>query len=317
MLGNALEASTADTFASLSKRRLLLVTGKGGVGKTSMTAAIALSLAKRGKRVFVGEVATEGETSSPLALAFGSRIVPNEPEEVSPGVCVGLIHPSRGHQKFLRDVLKVKLLADSAMKSTPIRKFLATAPAFPEMGVLYRILELLGEKSSKHGPNVYDHVLVDLPATGHALALAQVPETLLKVFSAGPIVEAVRRGLDILTDPEQTGGLIVTLPETLPVSESIELAVGVSAKNIPIAAMILNRVPTDPFTVDERDALRNYSKTVSSVLGLRTVAKMDRSDAALARLRASTSFPVAVVPDFFVEPELLPTRLSTFIFGSP
>ena len=120
----------------------------------------------------------------------------------------------------------MKVIADSAMRSNVIRKFLAAAPTFPEMGVLYRLLDL-SRKTLKTGGFAHETIIVDLPATGHALALAQIPQSLLTVIPTGPIADAVREGLKLLLDPKQTGAVVVTLPEALPISESIELLAGI------------------------------------------------------------------------------------------
>jgi len=311
-----MDEMTQRTLSALSQKRLLLVTGKGGVGKTQVTAALALSFAQRGKTVLCGEVAAEADASSPLAQALGAQVAPADPVMVQPGVYVGMVHPSRGHQTFLRDVLKVRMLADAAIKNNAIRRFLGTAPAFPEMGTLYRILELLRDKN-RDGSFRYDTVILDLPATGHALALAQIPGTLLRVLPGGPIVEAVRAGLDILTDATQTGTVIVTLPETLPVSEALELAAGVRAHDIPIAGILLNRMPVDPFSSEEKEALRLYSLQAPQVLGLRTAARIDRSLAARVRLDAEATYPIASLPDCFVNPDELPRTLAAFFGSAP
>ena len=79
----------------------------------------------------------------------------------------------------------------------------------------------------RDGSDEHELIIVDLPATGHALALAQIPASLLRVIPTGPIANAVREGLDLLTDPARTGAIVVTLPETLPVSEALELVQGI------------------------------------------------------------------------------------------
>lgn len=298
----------AASLRELGELRAVLVTGKGGVGKTQVTAAIAHALASEGKRVLCGEVAAAADAQSALALAFGKSAAPGDPEAVREGIDLVVLDPTRGHQAFLRDLLKVRMLADAAVGSAPIRRFLAAAPAFPEMGVLYRILELLRAKLPD-GRNRYDTLVVDLPATGHALALAQIPGTLLQILPGGPIVDAVREGLDILSDPRKTGSIVVTLPETLPVSEALELLGGIRKHQIPVVGVVLNRMPHNPFDEHELAELEAFAPHAQGLLGIRTVGRIGRARAAKARLAASDG-DLLLLPDSLVSPETLPEALA-------
>ena len=293
----------------LSSLRAVLVTGKGGVGKTSVTAALALALASSGRRVLCGEVAAAAEAASALALALGAEKAGLEPVTVGERLDLVVLDPAHGHRAFLRDVLPMRMIADAAMSSQPIRRFLSAAPALPEMGVLYRILELLRLEREGGEPR-YDTLVVDLPATGHALALAQIPGTLLEILPGGPIVDAVRDGLDILRDPKRTGAVVVTLPETLPVSESLELLVGIEKHAIPVKGVVLNRMPPNPFSPDELAALAAFSPEIPSVLGTRSVARVVRANAALDRLERHGA-DVLRLPDIATDFDV-PSALSAY-----
>lgn len=293
--------------------RAVLVTGKGGVGKTTVTASIARYLAAAGNRVLAAELAHDDDTTSALAAALGAETITEEPREIAPKLFLGAISATAGHQKFLRDVLPMKVLADAAMRSGAIRRFLSAAPTFPEMGVLYRLLDLVRLKE-KDGSFTFDTIVCDLPATGHALALAQIPESLLRVISSGPIATAVREGLEFLLDPEQVGAVIVTLPETLPVSESIELARGVKEHRIPLARVVVNRVPFNPFDEDERAFLdRVLEAREGPCLGVRTLERIDRAKVALERLRAHVDVPVQVMQEMWHEGPKVAAEMASLI----
>jgi anion-transporting ArsA/GET3 family ATPase len=284
------------SVAKLLDFRLLLVTGKGGVGKTTFATAAALSLARHGKRVLLGEVGSDDEESSPLFRMWDREDGVIEPENIAPHLDAVVVQPSSGHHAFLRDALPMKMLADAAMKSNAIRRFLAAAPTFPEMGVLYRILELLRLKG-KGGHDLYDTIVLDLPATGHALALAQIPASILKVISKGPIADAVREGLAVLTNRKETGGFIATLPEMLPVSEALELASGVEAHDIPLSAVVMNRVPPDPFSERERRAVASFVEERGYETSRLLLDKLERSRVARERLASSTELPCIELPE--------------------
>lgn len=283
----------------------MLVTGKGGVGKTTVAASIAKCAAAHGKRVLCAEMVGGGENAraevtSALAQAFGRKELDDQPMDIAPNLRAVALSPSLGHQKFLRDVLPMRLLADTAMRSAAIRRFLSAAPTFPEMGVLYRLLELV-RQTRRDGTFEHDLLVVDLPATGHALALAQIPASLLRVIPSGPIATAVREGLALLQDPMRTGAVVVTLPETLPVSEAIELCAGIEQNAIPLAQVFVNRVPYDPFTEEEREAVRTLLDGRPPTLGERTMERIDRSRVSLARLSKVVRVPIAPVQDVFLD----------------
>lgn len=273
-----------------------MVTGKGGVGKTTITAALAQTFAARGKRTLAAEMTADGISTSALGAALGAEGLSEKPMHVRENLSATLLAPTLGHQKFLQDVLPMKLLADAAMRSAAIRRFLLAAPTFPEMGVLYRLLDLVRQTRSD-GSFEHEMIVVDMPATGHALALAQIPSSLLRIIQVGPIASAVREGLDFLLDPQKSGAVIVTLPETLPVSEAIELAAGIREHQIPLRHAFLNRVPNDPFTGDERRAVEELMASLPPTLGGRTVERITRAQAARARFAAGVNTTVTELAD--------------------
>ncbi len=297
---------------SLLSLRAVLITGKGGVGKTTVAASLARFIAQSGKRVLVTEIASEDQTASALADALGVPKISEQPEEIAPNLRIASLAPSLGHQRFLRDVLPMKLLADAAMRTGAIRRFLAAAPTFPEMGVLYRLLDLV-RATRKDGSVQHETIIVDLPATGHALALAQIPASLLRVIPTGPIAAAVKEGLDLLVDPARTGAVVVTLPETLPVSEAIELVRGIEEHRIPLAQVVVNRVPFDPFQGDELAAVRRLLEGQPPTLGERTIERIDRARVALARITAAVNVPIEVLQDVWLEGPRLAEEMASML----
>lgn len=293
----------------------MLVTGKGGVGKTTVAASLARFAAAQGKRVLCAEMVGDPGASSALADALGTPHLDAEPITVAPNLKAVVLAPHLGHTRFLRDVLPMKLLADAAMRSAAIRRFLAAAPTFPEMGVLYRLLDLVRMKR-RDGSDEHEMIIVDLPATGHALALAQIPASLLRVIPTGPIAAAVKEGLDLLTDRERTGALVVTLPETLPVSEALELIKGIQLHEIPLAQVFVNRVPFDPFTDEERAAVRAILASESRrgpTLGERTMERIDRARVSLARLQRDVKVPITALQDVWLDGPRLAEEMASLM----
>ena len=260
--------------AQMWERELVLVTGKGGVGKTTVCAALARAAAQRDRSVLVAEVTSEVGHRSPLLGLFGLPVVKGEePVPLESGLSGVRITPSTGHRLFLRAALRVGPLVDAAMRSSALRRFLLAAPAFPEIGTLFHLVTLLRRQS-------YDHIIVDLPATGHMLGLVSLPSTVLKVIpSSGVIGSAIREGLEALTDHQRTGTVIVTLPETLPVTEAYDLSAGLDRLSVPVSAMVLNRVPVNPFRDGEREALRGHleARLGRPLLGGREFLRLERA----------------------------------------
>jgi arsenite/tail-anchored protein-transporting ATPase len=269
----------------LVQRRLIIVTGKGGVGKTTLAAAMGRAIARSGKRVLLTEVVPSAETPSALQAALGLPRAPTEePHLVDTTLSVALLTPASGHLRFLQDALPLRLLADAAMRSQALRKFLSAAPGFSDMGVMYRMLDLMRRVHPSGGP-MFETCIVDSPATGHALALAQIPEFLVRVIPGGPIARAAADGVKVLTDRALTGCVVVTLPETLPITEALELERGLGAHHLAVSAIVVNRVPGDPFSREERSAVQGVIGTDGSVFGSREMRRIERAEAALALLR--------------------------------
>jgi arsenite/tail-anchored protein-transporting ATPase len=297
-------------LADLQKRRLVIVTGKGGVGKTTVAGSLARAWARTGKRVLCAEITAHEDTPSALTEVLGGPRPHDEPVLAQQDLWTVLLTPSAGHKAFLQDTLPLRMLADAAMKSAGLRRFLLAAPGFSDMGVMYRMLDLMRRKHPSGGP-MFERCIIDSPATGHALALAQIPELMIRVIPGGPIVRAAKEGLEILTNAEQCAALIVTLPETLPVTESLELKAGLARHKVPVAGVLVNRVPANPFSVEERAALDTVIGNGKQVFGQRELKRISRSDAALALLEEQAGEGQRSLPDLELKGQELSDALAT------
>lgn len=261
-------------------RKLVLITGKGGVGKTTITAALVKAAASAGRRVLAAEVSNDASTGSPLMQRLGrAQLKGIEPVTLGDGIDGVRLVPSVGHRQFLQAALRVRVLVDAAMRSAALKRFLMAAPAFPEVGTLFQLVELLRRET-------YDHVIIDLPATGHALGLASLPRTVLKVIPGGLIGHAIKEGLDTMTDPQQSHAVLASLPEAMPVSETVELHRGLEKLRIRVGGLVLNRLPDDPFTDVERDALDQHLRQRDRrLMGSREFRRLERARTAKARFQ--------------------------------
>ena len=280
----------------LLQKRVALITGKGGVGRTSVTAALAHVARRSGKRVLVTEVWDGTEGKSPLAQLFGAPHLPNTAQPLAEGILGSQLRPDVGVELFLVQVLRVARVARAALHFDPLRRLFLAVPSLRELGIFFHLLTYLRAKTPEGAP-LHELVLVDMPATGHTLALTGLPEVILRLVSHGPIAEALREGQSYLNVPDKTGAYVVTLPEELPVSESLELLEGLRRTNVPSGGLFVNKVPAAAFTAEETLALKAFlpGKALYGADGFHRAQEAHHS---VDRLKRSTTLPLVELPAF-------------------
>lgn len=275
-------------------KRTVFVAGKGGVGRTTLATALALAASNQGKRVLVAEIGVPEVDFSPLGHLFGRDTLPDVPIPLAPDV-FGVVLASRtGHEAFLRSVLPVPVLVRAALQSKPLRRFFSATPSLNELGVFYHLLVLAKQLNHQKKP-AFDQIIIDLPATGHALALAQLPEQLLRIIPRGPIAMAMREGTQRFFDAEYAALWVATLPEALPVSECLELVQALQDTSMPLGGVLVNKVPNQRFSKAERQLLDAMVQQ-HAVFGTTQYQGLVHMQAALHRLATSTELPLCQVP---------------------
>lgn len=293
--------SQEQALAELFGRRVILVAGKGGVGRTTLSAAMAQAAVQQGKRVLLAEFEEPaGFRASPLASLYGMGVFPSSPQPIAEGIHGLTIHAELGIELFLTGLFKIPQLSRLALRTPALRNMLRAGPSFHEMGLFYRMLMAIREKDDR-GNDRFDLMIIDMPATGHALALTGLSSILLDLVRRGPIADALRDGRSVFYDPAQCVACVVTLPEPLPVSECLELIDGLSHSEMTVGAVVANRVPADPFSAAERDAI-DAMLAGRLVRGHTIVERVRRAEGSMARLRGAIEVPLIQVPDFDAEP---------------
>ena len=207
-------------MAGLLDKRLLFVTGKGGVGKSTVATALGLAAARAGKRTIIAEVAGQERVSRVFgdARAEGMREV-----EVADGLWAISIEPEHALREYLEIRLRVRAVADLLSGSRMFQYFAAATPGMAELLTMGKIWELAQpERKVKHADR-YDLVIVDAPATGHGVAVMRAPKTFADVARVGPIAHQGNRIHATITDRRVTGVVAVALPEEMPVNETLTL----------------------------------------------------------------------------------------------
>jgi len=232
-------------------RRFVFVTGKGGVGKTTVAAALACALADRGKNVLVAMCNAKERISS----MFASAPVGADLTIVAPRIWAVNICPMRAFEEYGRLLLKAPVLYRPVFRNKYVRSFLPAVPGLSEWAVLGKAWFHTIETDGR-GRNRFDVVLLDAPSTGHGLDMLRVPKVIMEVVPPGPLRRDAEKAWAMFQDPQQTSVLVVTMPGELPTTETIQL-VGCVAQELllPLGALVVNAVVPPLFTEAEREAL--------------------------------------------------------------
>jgi anion-transporting ArsA/GET3 family ATPase len=243
--------------ALLQDRRLVYVTGKGGVGKTTVAAAIGLAAAEAGRRTIVCEVAEQDRVSR----AFRREgVVPETEVRLADNLWAITIDPTRALEEWLaRQVggVGLKVLA----RSSAFQYFVAAAPGAKELITIAKVWELTQPSRWDSRNRTYDLVVVDAPASGHGLAMLTTPGTFGEIARVGPIRRQAGKIEALLGDAEKTGYVAVALPEEMPVVETLELGRKLEdLVGLGLEAIIVNGVWPDRFSATDVKKLRAASR---------------------------------------------------------
>jgi anion-transporting ArsA/GET3 family ATPase len=298
------------TRSSLLDLDLLWVTGKGGVGKTTTAAALAEVAARHGRRTLVCEMDAKGA----LANAFDVGELAFEPMQVAPGLHAMAMNTEDSLREYLRLFVRIPLLGRiGPLAST----FDFVADAAPGVKEILGVGKLCYEVRERH----YDLVVVDAEASGHIISQIGAPRVIADLVQVGLVRDQTQWMLDILDDPTRTGVVVVTTPEEMPVTETIELLGRLHAETgAHAAAVVANRVLPLMFNRREQQIADRLDEVLellvdaagpgaATVLEAARLTEARRSTGAehLDRLRAClddadgmpAGLPIITVPELF------------------
>lgn len=289
--------AVSDPKVGLLGRELVVVTGKGGCGKSTVAAALAVAAAARGTEVILAEVDARGDAARELGAA--RRPEPSVETELAPRLHHVSIDPDSALRHYLADQLPSRALAETLLSSRVFPYFVAATPGMRELLTIGAVWDLTQESSRRTGERLYDLVILDAPATGHGLAMLEAPSTFERAAQAGRIAGQAGQIDDLLRDPRRTAVVAAARPEELPVNETIDLAEELRDRlSMPLAAVVVDRVHGDPLTEAESERVaRAGADPAATGAALAVHRRAVAEHGEIGRLRAAVDCPVVTLPE--------------------
>jgi anion-transporting ArsA/GET3 family ATPase len=307
-------------------RRLLVVTGKGGVGKSTVAAALALVAARQGKRVLVVDVDAKGT----IAQRFEAGTIGFKPREVMPGVSLLAMDTEASLAEYLRLNLRIPIIGRLGPLAGMLDFVATAAPGVREILTIGKVCWEVRE--SIEGRADWDLVVVDAAATGHVIAQLGAADAIRDLVAVGPVRGQTEWMSELLADPAITALNVVTTPEEMPIEETIDL-VGMARRelDVPLGAVIVNRVLPELFTTRDEAVFARLSEgparaELVDVVGRGAEAVIEAAELAVAmrrsrvaqleRLRDAVDLPTLYLPYLFArsqgrrETEMVATALA-------
>ncbi len=285
---------------------MVFVTGKGGVGKTTVAVALGLRAAGEGKRAIVCEVASQENTSR----IFDHTEVGFHEIEMEENLWSISIDPDESMREYVLLQLKVRAMRDMLFRSKIFNYLAAATPGLKELVTIGKIWELAQLDRKVKSGRKYDIVIVDAPATGHGIGFLQTPRTFAAIARMGPIHSQAKQLDAFIKNHKQTGTAIVSLPEEMPVNESAALEHDLRTEvGVAVDRVYMNGLYPERFSKEEAEKLTGLAEGEAGAV--RAAARAAISEhgrarsqrAQLARLRRRVEAPVKTLP-FLFEPEI-------------
>ncbi|MGI9183471.1 MAG: ArsA family ATPase [Solirubrobacteraceae bacterium] len=286
----------------LLDRRLIFVTGKGGVGKSTVATALGVLGARHGKRTIVAELASQGA----IRATFESEGETFEEVRLSERLFTISIDPQRAMDEYLR--VKTGAVGSALGSSRLFQAFAMATPGMRELLSIGKVWELAQFERRTQGADAYDLVIVDSPAAGHGVGILRTPRTFAEIARVGPIA---RQGATIATtiaDREFTAVVAVATAEEMPVNETLWLRDALTAEGLALEAVLVNALYPGRFKPAERKALEKARAQATSPLASAAIraalseqARAKAQGEQFARLADGLGLDLVSLPYLFAE----------------
>jgi anion-transporting ArsA/GET3 family ATPase len=284
-------------------RRLILVLGKGGVGRSTVAAAIAGMSAARGNKTLLFET----NANDRFGTYFDKPPVGTEIVELAPNLSAVNTNPAAALAEYGLMILKFRSVYEMVFENRITKAFLRAVPGLDDYALLGKAW--FHTEEEKRGKPIWDTVVFDLPASGHSVSMLRIPWVITDTVPEGPLTRDARTIKQLLCDPARTAAVIVTLAEEMPVNEACELEIRLASLGIVPQHLICNQVYPDHFPVGSPvaqivDVLAADPALGSPLAEVAAHAALSRARRALntrylAELRARARAPVHELPMLF------------------
>lgn len=287
---------------SILNKRVIFVAGKGGAGKTTVTAAMAMAAAACNKNVLV----VETHENEALGSLFGRNELSEKPSRLGTNLWGVRIDPKVVLEEYIQKYVTVPFVAYQIIHSRIFEHLAAATPGLKEVMILSEIWRFEQKTNSNEKTPQYDLIIVDSPATGHGLSLLRVPSTLTSMLQTGPMAMQTRWVEDMLKDSARTCLILVALPEELPVNEALEFErKAENDLNMRVASIIVNMVYPEIFSPDEVTAIERMDlsglnrKKALIEAAHRQIVRRNVQQAHITRLLTESGHPVFQLPFYY------------------
>lgn len=288
----------------LFDRRLIFVTGKGGVGKSTVAIMLGLVAARRGLRTIVAELHSQERVQDSFAH-HGARF---EELELAPGLYTISIEAERAMDEYMQ--VKAGPLGHAVSSSRVFQALAMATPGMRELLSMGKVWELAQLQRRTRGAAPYDLVIVDAPATGHGVGILRTPKTFADIARVGPIAHQGRQIASMIYDRRLTAVVAVATPEEIPVNETLSLRESLAHEDLALELVIVNGVYPGRFADDEVGSLEHAFERSEDALARAAVraalsehVRVETQRTQLHRLRAGLNLDgrVAELPFVFTE----------------
>ena len=296
----------------ISDRRLVLVLGKGGVGRSTIAAALAGANAGRGKKTLLFET----NANDRFGRYFDKPAVGTSVTELAPNLSAVNTNPAAALEEYGLMILKFKSVYEMVFENRITKAFLRAIPGLDDYSLMGKAW--FHTEETKRGRPVWDTLVFDMPASGHSVSMLRIPWVITETVPEGPLTRDARTMKELLTDSKRTAAIIVTLAEEMPVNEAIELEQKLTAIGIVPQHVIVNQIYPEHFPAGSPvgkvlDALVADPTLTTPLAELTSHSQLSRARRALnvrylAELRARAKAPVLELPMVFTS-QLTPQQV--------
>jgi anion-transporting ArsA/GET3 family ATPase len=298
---------------SLFDKRLVLVCGKGGVGRSTVAASIAAACARRGRKTLL----FESSASDRFGAYFGRPAVGTDLVSLAPNLWAVNTNPAAALHEYGLMILKFETVYEMVFENKLTKAFLRAIPGLDDYSVIGKAWYHTTEE--KRGQPVWDTVVFDMPASGHSMSMLRIPWVIVDTVPEGPLTRDARQLQDLLRDPARTALVLVSLAEEMPANEARELqdklstGLGLEPQHVVANQVYPDRFPSGSPQSQVLDRLLADPAAADPLAQLARHADLARSRRALnerylEQLKQTVRAPLTELPLLFV-PTLGPDHM--------